>query len=75
MTAEMKGLLSEAFASNKIRGVVITGVENAQLEEAAQKYGIDAQKYALILSYLALGGSGRSGIFFRQRAGVVSGNL
>ena len=57
MTAEMKGLLSEAFAANKIRGVVITGVENAQLEEAAQKYGIDAQKYALILSYLALGGS------------------
>ena len=56
MTAEMKGLLSEAFAANKIRGVVITGVENAQLEEAAQKYGIDAQKYALILSYLALGG-------------------
>lgn len=56
MTAEMKKLLSEAFVSNKIPGVVITGVENPALSAEAAKYGIDAQKYELILAYLALGG-------------------
>ncbi|MFQ7076593.1 MAG: hypothetical protein ACLRSW_00805 [Christensenellaceae bacterium] len=56
MTLEMKKLLSEEFSSNKIRGVVITGVDNPDLEREAAKYGIDAQKYALIQTYLALGG-------------------
>lgn len=56
LTAEMKKHLSESFASNKIRGVVITGVENPALNEAAAAYGIDSQKYGLILEYLALGG-------------------
>lgn len=56
MTSEMKKLLAEEFSFNKIRGVVITGIEDPALQSEARKYGIDAQKYALILSYLALGG-------------------
>lgn len=57
MTEEMKKLLSDEFVSKKIPGAVITGVEDAALQAEGAKYGIDGQKYALILSYLALGGS------------------
>ncbi len=56
MTEEMKKLLSDAFASSRIRGVVITGVDNPALGEQAAAYGIDAQKYELILLYQSLGG-------------------
>lgn len=56
MTSEVKSAFVNAFAENKIRGVVIVGVTNDALQTQAEKYGVDVQKYALILSYLALGG-------------------
>ena len=56
MTSEVKSALRKGFTENKMRGVVITGVGDAALETEAQTYGINAQKYGLILSYLALGG-------------------
>ena len=56
MTTALKNTLIKEFSDNKMRGVVITGVYNSTLSEAAQKYGIDAQKYGLILSYLSNGG-------------------
>ncbi|MBQ8885056.1 MAG: hypothetical protein IJY62_01595 [Clostridia bacterium] len=57
MTEQIKTLFSEKFSAYKLRGVVITGVSNPELETEAQKHGVDAQKYALIQSYLALGGA------------------
>ena len=57
MTGRMKSLLASAFEAQKIRGVVITGVNDPALTEAADSLGIDAQKYALILDCLALGGT------------------
>lgn len=56
MTEKIKAVFSDKFTAEKIPGVVITGVEDATLGAEAEKYGIDSQKYALILSYLALGG-------------------
>ena len=57
MTSALKNSFVSEFAENKIRGVVVTGVSDPQLSAEAEKYGIDAQKYGLILSYLALGGT------------------
>ena len=57
MTERMKSLLVRAFETQKIRGVVITGVNDPALTEAAQALGIDEQKYALILDCLSLGGT------------------
>lgn len=56
MTDAIRGALANGFIKNKLCGVVITGVSNSTLEEGAKDYGINAQKYGLILSYLALGG-------------------
>ena len=56
MTNEIKALFAGEFSKKKIRGVVITGVQDAELEAGASEYGIDSQKYALILSYLDMGG-------------------
>ena len=56
MTSAVKTSFASAFAENKVRGVVITGVSDPALQQSAQRYGINAQKYGLILSYLALGG-------------------
>lgn len=55
-TERMKEILAAEFAANKIRGVVITGVDNPDLAETAAEYGVDTQKYELIQTYLALGG-------------------
>lgn len=56
MTDKMKRLFSDRFSVQKIPGVVITGVENEELNAGGAQYGIDGQKYALILDYLELGG-------------------
>lgn len=56
MTDMMKRLFSDRFSTQKIPGVVITGVENEELNAGGAQYGIDGQKYALILDYLELGG-------------------
>ena len=56
MTSAVKNSFAGAFEENKIRGVVITGVSDPVLQKEAEIYGIDAQKYGLILSYLAMGG-------------------
>lgn len=56
MTEQVKKHFSNQFSKKKIRGVVITGVQNSALDEQAGKYGIDSQKYALILEYKELGG-------------------
>lgn len=56
MTEQIKKCFSNEFSSKKIRGVVITGVQNPTLDAEAQGYGIDSQKYGLILEYLELGG-------------------
>lgn len=56
MTDRMKQLFSDRFSTQKIPGVVITGVENEELNAGGAQYGVDGQKYALILSYLDLGG-------------------
>ncbi|MBQ7352859.1 MAG: hypothetical protein IJW54_02525 [Clostridia bacterium] len=57
MTNEIKKAFSTEFSSRKILGVVITGVENPELKKEAEKFGIDAQKYALINEYISLGGA------------------
>lgn len=57
MTSAVKTALSDSFSRKKIKGVVIDGVTDPLLQEKAEEYGIDAQKYGLILSYLALGGA------------------
>lgn len=56
-TQEIKNLFCRAFETNKIRGVVITGVSDTETEEEAKEYGIDGQKYSLIQYYLTLGGT------------------
>lgn len=56
MTNEIKALFAGEFSKKKIRGVIITGIQDAELEAGASEYGIDSQKYALILSYLDMGG-------------------
>lgn len=56
MTSEIKTLFANEFSSKKIRGVVITSVQSSELEAGASEHGIDSQKYALILSYLDMGG-------------------
>ena len=56
MTGEIKRLFASEFSKKKIRGVVITGVQGSELDAEANEYGIDSQKYALILSYLDMGG-------------------
>lgn len=56
-TLEIKNLFCRAFETNKIRGVVITGVSDPAAEEEAREYGVDGQKYALIQYYLSLGGA------------------
>ncbi|MBR2442146.1 MAG: hypothetical protein IKB20_03685 [Clostridia bacterium] len=57
MTDAIRSALANSFIKNKLCGVVITGVSDPALEENAKNYGINAQKYGLILSYLALGGA------------------
>lgn len=56
-TQEIKNLFCQAFETNKIRGVVITGVSDSESEEEAKEYGVDGQKYSLIQYYLSLGGT------------------
>ncbi|MGN1061887.1 MAG: hypothetical protein ACI4RO_02050 [Candidatus Scatosoma sp.] len=56
-TQEIKDLFRRAFESNKIRGVVITGVSDPEAEEEAKEYGVDGQKFSLIQYYLSLGGT------------------
>ncbi len=56
MTDAIRGALANSFIKNKLRGVVIAGISNPNLEAGAKEYGINTQKYGLILSYLALGG-------------------
>ncbi len=56
MLSALKTAFAENFSKKKVKGVVIDGVTNAELQSQSEKYGIDSQKYGLILSYLALGG-------------------
>lgn len=56
-TQKIKTLFCRAFETNKIRGVVITGVSDSESEEEAKQYGVDGQKYSLIQYYLSLGGT------------------
>ena len=57
MTKRAKTLFDTEFTEHKICGVAITGVEDPALKEEGEKYGVDAQKYALIQELLALGGT------------------
>lgn len=57
MTEKVKGYFLKRFSDRKMLGVVITGVQNEQLDKVASQYGIDSQKYALILYYKELGGA------------------
>lgn len=56
MTSDAKEKLATEFLSKKILGVVITGVVNPDLQDDAEKYGIDVQKYSYIQEYLNMGG-------------------
>ncbi|MBQ9782006.1 MAG: hypothetical protein IJW26_02360, partial [Clostridia bacterium] len=56
LTSEIEKILSKKFVDSKIKGVVITGVVNEELSNQASLYNVDAQKYALIKEYIALGG-------------------
>ena len=56
MTRQIKELFSNKFSSKKMLGVVITGAESNALDGFAEQYGVDSQKYALIMYYLELGG-------------------
>ena len=55
MTSELKSAFIAEFSARKIRGVVIDGITDSTLTENADRYDIDVQKYALILSCLAVG--------------------
>ena len=57
MTGFVKDLFLDEFSKRKIRGVVIDGVYNVDLQEKADEYGISAQKYGMILIYLENGGT------------------
>lgn len=57
MTSRIKAVFDRAFVAKKLLGVVITGVQDPTLNAEAEKYGVDGQKYALILDYLQLGGT------------------
>lgn len=57
MTEYVKELFSDKFSKKQMLGVVITGIENEELNAQASEFGIDSQKYALILSYSELGGA------------------
>jgi|GEM_PF-1363499 len=53
---DVKQKFTSLFSGNGMQGAVLTGAEETQsLTQAAEAYGIDAQKYALITSALALG--------------------
>ncbi|MBQ8658383.1 MAG: hypothetical protein IJ506_04535 [Clostridia bacterium] len=54
MTGALQKTFLEKFNEKNIRGVVITGVVNSALDQAAESYGMDTQKYSLVLSYLSL---------------------
>lgn len=56
MTETVKQAFTEEFSQRKMLGVVITGVQNPELQEEAEKFGIDAQKYSLIQQYINAGG-------------------
>ncbi|MBR2341335.1 MAG: hypothetical protein IKA72_02880 [Clostridia bacterium] len=56
MTSAVKTALMDSFSQKKVKGVVIDGVTTPELQTIAENFGIDAQKYGLILTYLALGG-------------------
>jgi hypothetical protein len=51
MTSAVKTALMDSFSQKKLKGVVIDGVTNPQLQSVAEQFGIDAQKYGLILNY------------------------
>ncbi len=56
MTEQIKKLFTKEFSRGKMRGVVITAVNDPSLDKKASEHGIDSQKYALIDSYLNMGG-------------------
>lgn len=56
MTETVKQAFTEEFSQRKMLGVVITGVQSPELQEEAEKFGIDAQKYSLIQQYINAGG-------------------
>ena len=56
LTDEMQKLFSSSLKEKNLQGAVLTGIEETKaLTSSAKAYGIDAQKYALILSCLAAG--------------------
>ncbi len=56
MTSQFKSMFIDEFSKKNMPGVVITGVQSPTLTAEADLYGIDEQKYALILYYKSLGG-------------------
>lgn len=56
LTKKAKDTLTTLFADKGFQGVVLTGMEETEsLADAASEFGIDAQKYALILAATAMG--------------------
>lgn len=56
MSEKIKNVFNSEFSERKMLGVVITGFDDPELKDEADKYGIDTQKYSLIQRYLSLGG-------------------
>lgn len=56
MTEIIKEAFTKEFSTRKILGVVIAGIDNSELNEEAQKYGVDGQKLGLIREYISKGG-------------------
>ncbi len=56
MTSALKKAMIKGFDKSNLRGVVITGVSTHTLVTEGKKYGVDGQKYGLIVEYLQLGG-------------------
>ena len=54
MTENVRSLFSKKFVDKKMCGVAVAGKQDSALEEEAQKYGINAQKWGMIQEYLAL---------------------
>ncbi len=57
MTKALKKAVLQEFVEKQMHGVVITGISSPTLTQEGSKYGIDGQKYGLILTYLELGGT------------------
>ena len=57
MTAEINKKFMQKFEDKNMKGVVISDVENSKWQNEADKYGINGQKYELIMRYINMGGT------------------